>query len=95
MESLFPIISPERLFSRAEVLQRPSLVPAASGLYAWYFRDFPAVIPNQHAQRLEDRQLAAELHAARLAISVGFCSTFFPFVSFPFLRHLGTLLLSR
>lgn len=46
MKALFPIIPPERLFSRAEVLQRPSLVPAVNGLYAWYFHDVPTVIPT-------------------------------------------------
>jgi hypothetical protein len=42
----FPINPPERLFSRAEVLQPPSPVPKSHGLYAWYFREVPAVIPT-------------------------------------------------
>jgi GIY-YIG catalytic domain len=31
------LLRPTRLWSRAEVLARPSPVPAASGIYAWYF----------------------------------------------------------
>lgn len=33
-----------RVFSRDEVLSRPSPVPAASGVYGWWFRDLPALI---------------------------------------------------
>jgi hypothetical protein len=37
-------LRPPRVFSRAEVLSRPSPVPAASGVYGWWFRDVPALI---------------------------------------------------
>src|SRR5262245_36680927 len=43
---LFPIIPPARLYSRAEVLCRPSPVPAENGLYAWYLRDIPPYVPT-------------------------------------------------
>lgn len=44
---LFPVIAPTRLFSRAEVLRRPSPIPASNGLYAWYFREVPPAVPTQ------------------------------------------------
>jgi DNA-binding XRE family transcriptional regulator len=31
-----------RMWSRAEVLSGPSIVPDTSGIYGWYFRDLPA-----------------------------------------------------
>lgn len=31
------LLSPEHLYSRDEVLRRPSAVPKVSGIYAWYF----------------------------------------------------------
>jgi hypothetical protein len=37
-------LNPARVFSRDEVLSRPSPVPAASGVYGWWFRDLPALI---------------------------------------------------
>lgn len=40
------LLTPARLWSRDEILkQRPCPVPAASGVYAWYFKQFPAIIP--------------------------------------------------
>jgi GIY-YIG catalytic domain len=51
--SVFPIKSPERLFSRTEVLGRPSPVPATSGLYAWYFRNVPPVISTDGCLTLD------------------------------------------
>ena len=47
MHNIFPLIPPERLFTRAEVLQRSSPVPRAFGLYAWYFREVPAIVPTR------------------------------------------------
>lgn len=35
---------PDRVWSRAEVLGRPSPVPAVAGTYAWYFKQLPAAI---------------------------------------------------
>lgn len=35
------LTSPGRLWSRAEVLSRPSPVPLAAGLYAWFFNELP------------------------------------------------------
>jgi hypothetical protein len=39
------VLSPKKLWSRAEVVDsRPSPVPKAAGLYAWYFRQVPGRI---------------------------------------------------
>ena len=35
---------PDRVWSRAEVLGRPSPAPAVAGTYAWYFKQLPAAI---------------------------------------------------
>jgi GIY-YIG catalytic domain len=40
------LLAPARLFSRDEVLSRPSPVPNAPGVYAWYFREIPAGVPT-------------------------------------------------
>ena len=39
------LFTPKRLFSRDQVLQRPSPVPAVSGIYAWFFRNVPRGVP--------------------------------------------------
>jgi hypothetical protein len=36
------LLHPERVFSRDEVLARPSAVPSEPGIYAWYFRQPPS-----------------------------------------------------
>lgn len=36
------LISPPKLWRRSEVLQRPTPVPAAAGVYAWWFDELPA-----------------------------------------------------
>lgn len=39
-----PLLRPARLWSREEVLARPSPVPAESGVYAWYFSPVPIAV---------------------------------------------------
>src|SRR4051812_45024264 len=39
------LLSPVHLYSRGEVLARPSPVPEAPGVYAWYFREIPRDVP--------------------------------------------------
>ena len=51
--NLFPITPPGRLFSRGEVLRRPSPVPISNGLYAWYFREIPTVIPTEGCLKVD------------------------------------------
>ena len=42
------LLSPVKLWIRNEILnQKPCPVPAASGVYAWYFKQFPAMILTQ------------------------------------------------
>jgi hypothetical protein len=53
----FPITAPLRLFSRAEILKRPSPAPKSHGLYAWYFRDIPAIIPIDRCLKIDDKTL--------------------------------------
>src|SRR4030095_10880191 len=38
--------SPARLWSRSEVLTRPSPVSRSSGIYAWYLRELPPGVPD-------------------------------------------------
>ncbi|GAB2469252.1 GIY-YIG nuclease family protein [Xylanimonas ulmi] len=39
------LLAPERVTTREEALDRPSPVPAAPGVYAWYFDRAPAGVP--------------------------------------------------
>jgi hypothetical protein len=40
------LVRPDRVWSREEVLGRPSPVPAVAGAYAWYFKQLPAAIDS-------------------------------------------------
>ena len=40
------LLRPQRLWSTAEVLARPSAVPKTPGVYAWYFRNLDSVVPS-------------------------------------------------
>lgn len=68
-----PLLRPDRLYSRAEVLARPSPVPAVNGVYAWYFKQLPAAIEEDHCQVFGNRYLlyvgiapnAASVHGTR------------------------------
>ena len=51
------LLTPEHLFTRAEVMTRPSPVPAAPGVYAWYFTDPPAQVPITGCHRIDDAVL--------------------------------------
>ena len=44
-------LNPARVFSRDEVLSRPSVVPAASGVYGWWFRAVPALIDTTECRK--------------------------------------------
>ena len=39
------ITNPNAVFSRQAVLTKPCPVPAKSGVYAWFFRDIPGIVP--------------------------------------------------
>ena len=40
------LLAPASLHTRSEVLARPSVVPAAPGVYAWYFDEIPRGVPT-------------------------------------------------
>lgn len=42
-----PLTDPERLWTCDEVLASPSPVPRRGGVYGWYFRDVPPVVPTE------------------------------------------------
>jgi hypothetical protein len=41
------LLSPEQVYSRAEVRVRDSPIPARSGVYAWYFDELPPGVPAE------------------------------------------------
>lgn len=45
-ETVERVLNLPTVFSRAEVLSKPSPVPTERGLYVWYFRDIPGVTPT-------------------------------------------------
>ena len=45
-EVIEKLTNPERLYSRSEVLAKPSPVPKSRGIYAWYFKDIPPRVPT-------------------------------------------------
>jgi hypothetical protein len=51
------LLRPERLYSAAEVVARPSAAPALPGIYAWYFDIEPPGIDGAGCHSLEGRQL--------------------------------------
>jgi hypothetical protein len=44
-------LNPQRVFSRQEVLARPSSVPAAGGVYGWWFRRLPPLVDARGCHR--------------------------------------------
>ena len=56
-EVLAGLVRPERLWSRAEILQRPCPVPAHPGLYGWYFRQLPYPIDTSRCATHRDLAL--------------------------------------
>jgi hypothetical protein len=51
------LLRPERLFAADEVCARPSPVPKAAGVYAWYFESAPAAVPTDGCHRVGCRTL--------------------------------------
>ncbi|WP_432542953.1 GIY-YIG nuclease family protein [Kineococcus sp. SYSU DK002] len=51
------LLSPDRLWTRAEVLARPTPVPAANGVYAWYFDTAPSVVPVDGCHQVDGMAL--------------------------------------
>ena len=40
------LLVPQHLWTREEILAKPSPVPKASGVYAWYFRKLDSIPPS-------------------------------------------------
>lgn len=51
------LLAPPHLHERAEVLVRPSPVPAAPGVYAWYFDVAPGRVPCREAHEWQRHRL--------------------------------------
>jgi hypothetical protein len=51
------LLGPDHLFSRDEVLSRPSPIPKAPGVYAWYFRENPPGVPTDDCVRRDGKTL--------------------------------------
>ena len=51
------IASPDRLWSRSEVLSKPSPVPREPGLYAWFFKEVPHEVPTEGCTTVGDLTL--------------------------------------
>jgi hypothetical protein len=39
------LVNPSKLYTRKEILQRNSPVPKEPGVYAWYFKETPPMVP--------------------------------------------------
>jgi hypothetical protein len=51
------LLRPTRLFSRDDVLAKPTPVPAVAGIYAWYFDAAPGPAPLEGAHAWMDHRL--------------------------------------
>lgn len=51
------LLRPEKLWTREEVLASPSPVPSEAGIYGWYFRDPPPLVPLSGTHGYEDCHL--------------------------------------
>ena len=51
------LLSPQKLWSREDVLRSPSVVPAAPGVYAWYFKRAPANVPTEGCLTIDGKVL--------------------------------------
>ena len=44
------LLNPGRLYARGEAMSRTSVVPARSGVYAWYFDEVPPGVPTEECR---------------------------------------------
>lgn len=51
------LLKPSHLFTRQEVLSKPSPVPPRPGVYAWYFREVPPGVPINGCQKRKGLRL--------------------------------------
>lgn len=57
MSAFEAITRPARLWTRGEALARPTPLPAAPGVYGWYFREVPGGAPTDGCIRIADLTL--------------------------------------
>lgn len=57
MQLRHPLLEPEKLFRRSDVLARPCPVPQAAGVYAWYFNAVPPGIDASACHQVLGRAL--------------------------------------
>lgn len=50
-------LTPDKLWSREEVLQKPSPVPREGGVYAWFFRMTPPRVPTEDCHEVRGLKL--------------------------------------
>jgi hypothetical protein len=41
------LLNPDKLYSRAEIFSKPCPVPSKAGVYAWYFKEIPPLVPTE------------------------------------------------
>jgi hypothetical protein len=46
-DNFSPLLSPTRLWTRSDILQQPCPIPASPGVYAWYFKQIPPLVPTE------------------------------------------------
>ena len=51
------LITPEKLFSRQEILSKPSPIPEISGVYGWFFKDIPPFVHTEGCIRHQNMTL--------------------------------------
>ena len=51
------LISPIQLLNRSMVLMRPCPVPQTSGIYAWYFKNIPNIVPISNCYDVDGLKL--------------------------------------
>ena len=51
------LITPERLYSRQEILSKPSPIPEISGVYGWFFKDVPPFVLTEGCIRHQNMTL--------------------------------------
>jgi hypothetical protein len=44
------LLFPEKLWSREEIIEKDCPIPASPGIYGWYFKNIPAIVPTQGCQ---------------------------------------------
>lgn len=57
MSILLELTAPTKLWSRSEILARPSPAPEQRGLYAWYFKNVPAGVPADGCHMTDGKTL--------------------------------------